>query len=71
MKITYKIHTVQEVADTLGLSKKTILRAIKSGELPCIKINPRVYRIHAVDASVWYLAKKACPQVAQPQATES
>ena len=67
----YKIHTVQEVAQILGLSKKTILRAIKKNELPCIKINPRVYRIHAVDASVWYVAKKACPQVAQPQALEN
>ena len=62
MKTTYKIHTVQEVAQILGLPKKTILRAIKTNELPCIKINQRVFRVSAIDASVWYLSKK---QVAQ------
>lgn len=64
MKQTYKTHSPAETAEILGLSKKTIYRAIKIGELPVIRINARVIRISAIDSALWFATKK-CPQVAQ------
>ena len=40
-----------------GVHRETILRLIRSGELPAHKINRRVYRISETDASVVYLQR--------------
>lgn len=58
-------YTIGEASNLVGLSEKTLLRAIRSGELPCLKINARVYRLMPVDLSVWYLSRRSvpCPQV--------
>lgn len=55
MNATY--HTPAQAADFFGLSKKTILRAIKTGELAAIKYNSKVFRIMSVDGAAWYAAK--------------
>lgn len=49
-----KTYSPQEVADLLGLSKATILGAVKTGELPAIRYNARVFRVAAVDCAAWY-----------------
>jgi len=43
----HKLYTVQEVADMLKVSKKTIYRLIKSGKLVAIKV--RQWRIKKED----------------------
>ncbi|MES2920191.1 MAG: helix-turn-helix domain-containing protein [Verrucomicrobiota bacterium] len=52
-----KTNTPCEVAGKYGLSMKTIYRAVKAGELPCVRINARVFRITEVDAAAWWLLK--------------
>jgi excisionase family DNA binding protein len=47
-------YSPESAAEFFGLSKKTVLRAIRTGELPSIRYNKRVFRILAIDASCWY-----------------
>ena len=42
-----------------GISKKTVLRLIASGQLPAHKLNARVFRISYVDAAAFYAARCA------------
>jgi excisionase family DNA binding protein len=39
------VMTPQEVADRLKLNKDTVLRLIRSGKLPAVKIGSKTYRI--------------------------
>jgi len=52
-----KFHSPREVAALLGLSTKTVRRAIVSKELPCVIYNRRVWRISAIDAALWYASR--------------
>lgn len=47
----------QDIADLWGVSRKTVLRAIRRGDLPAIWISPQSIRIMPVDASAYYLKK--------------
>lgn len=63
--MNYDELTVTETADLLGVSRRTVDRLIKSGELPCVWHNPRVLRICRVDIGVYYAKKRGkCQQVA-------
>lgn len=55
--MSIKTYSPAGVADFLGVSKKTILAAIKSGALPAVRYNGRVYRITATDAAIYYAAR--------------
>ncbi|RYD17969.1 MAG: DNA-binding protein [Verrucomicrobiaceae bacterium] len=57
MITTIQTRTPGEIALKYGLSLKTIYRAVQAGDLPCLRINRRVFRITDVDAALWYLAK--------------
>ena len=54
MKATPRFHSPAEAAALLGISKKTLRRAVDAGELPCVKYNSRVWRFSAVDLAAWY-----------------
>lgn len=41
--------TIQQAADYLGLSRRTIELWMRSGKLPAIRIGPRTRRIRRVD----------------------
>lgn len=46
-----------EVALLFSISTKAVRRAIAARELDCAKLNRRVYRIRATDASIWWLTR--------------
>jgi excisionase family DNA binding protein len=50
-----KSYSPQQLADLWTCSRKTILRAIRRGDLPSVKIGPQTIRVLAVDASIFYL----------------
>lgn len=52
-----KFHPPKEAADLLGISVKTLYRAVADGELPAIKYNSRTWRFSAVDLAAWYATK--------------
>jgi excisionase family DNA binding protein len=52
-----KFHSPGEASDLLGISKRTLRRAVESGELPCVKYNDRVWRFSAVDLAAWYASR--------------
>ena len=52
-----KFYTPYEASDLLGRSKRTLRRAVKAGELPCVQYNARVWRLSAVDLAAWYATK--------------
>lgn len=50
-------HSPQDIADQWGVSRKTVLRAIRRGELPAVWIGPQSLRIMPVDAAAYYARK--------------
>jgi excisionase family DNA binding protein len=56
---TIKWLSPHTLAQRWGVHKETILRLVRSGELPAHKVNRRVYRISETDASVVYLQRYA------------
>ena len=46
-----------QAAELLGIPKSSILAAVKSGVLPCIRWNRRTFRITATDLAIWYASK--------------
>jgi excisionase family DNA binding protein len=52
-----KLLSVKEVASILGLSKAVILRYIRSGTLPAIRLE-RAYRIDEKDLNNWLEGRK-------------
>jgi excisionase family DNA binding protein len=55
MPISPKSFSPEQLANLWTCSRKTILRAIRRGDLPSVKIGPQTIRVLAVDASVYYL----------------
>lgn len=49
----------QELADFWGVSRRTILRAIRRGDLPAVRIGPQSIRITRVDAAAYYARKSS------------
>lgn len=47
----------QEIADQWGVCRKTVLRAVRRGDLPAVWIGPQALRIMPVDAATYYLKK--------------
>jgi excisionase family DNA binding protein len=47
-------HSPSEAAEMLGLSVRTLRRAVNAGELPAIRYNSRVWRFSAVDLAAWF-----------------
>jgi len=44
-----KLLSTQEAADILGLHVQTVRQYIRRGELPAVKISPRLYKIRPED----------------------
>jgi excisionase family DNA binding protein len=53
--------TPQEAADLLGLSRETIRRAIRSGELKAIRLGYRTVRVTKADLDEWIVSKGGRP----------
>jgi excisionase family DNA binding protein len=41
--------TVQQVAERLGISKKTVWRLRDAGKLPCVRVKPTIVRWREAD----------------------
>jgi excisionase family DNA binding protein len=52
-----RFHSPKEASDLLGISKRTLRRAVEMGELSCIKYNSRTWRFSAVDLAAWYASR--------------
>lgn len=50
-------YTIQEICDSLKVSDETVLRVIKSGQLPAAKIGKQ-WRISEFDFNNWFKARK-------------
>lgn len=50
-----KSYSPKQLAELWSCHRKTILRAIRRGDLPAVKIGPQTVRVMAVDAGVYYL----------------
>lgn len=48
-----RFYSPGEAAAVLGISTRTVLRAIASGRLRAIRVNSRVLRISAADLEAW------------------
>ena len=55
--------SIEELAEYLGESKRTIYRYIKSGDCPAyIKLNPRNIKFDKRDVDAWLASKKVHPE---------
>ena len=53
-----KLLSTQEAADILGVHVQTVRQYIKRGELPAVKISPRLYKIRPEDLERFIEEKK-------------
>lgn len=53
-----KFYSSREVSENLGISKRTIRRAISGGELNPIRFNARVLRFAEKDVLQWVSARR-------------
>jgi excisionase family DNA binding protein len=53
--------TPQEAADLLGVSRETIRRAIRSGELKATRLGYRTVRVTRADLDEWVVSKGGRP----------
>ena len=56
----------QEVADKLGVSKDTVLRLLRSGKLPAVKLGWKTWRI-TEDALAAFMAGKGSKRQRSPK----
>ena len=59
MNTNAKAYSPAELAEFWGCSRKTILRIIRRGDMPAVKITPQTIRILAVDASAYYAKRSS------------
>jgi excisionase family DNA binding protein len=57
MQTSTKWATPHQLSTRWGCSRATVLRAIKSGELPSLRLNKRVLRVNEADADALYTKK--------------
>jgi excisionase family DNA binding protein len=53
-----KLLSTQEVADILGVHVQTVRQYIRLGELPAVKISPRLYKVRPEDLERFIEDKK-------------
>lgn len=58
--MTDRLLTARELADVLGLSVETILRWVRQGKLPAIRLPGGAIRFREVEVEAW-LAERATP----------
>lgn len=63
-----KWYSPQDLAELWGVSRKTVLRAIRGGDLPAVRIRPQCIRVTPVDAAAYYATRASgigdsCPPV--------
>ena len=59
--MTQELLTAQEVANLLGINLSTVYTLIKSGELPAIKVGPKLWRIRASALDAYLKKGKESP----------
>ncbi len=52
-----KLLTVDEVAEYIRLNRETVLRKVRKGEIPAIKIGYRSYRFYKDQIDAWLRGK--------------
>ena len=58
-------HSPADLAALWGVSRKTVLRAIRRGDLPAVRVGPQCIRVTPVDAAAFYAARSSglgCPR---------
>lgn len=64
--------SVEELADYLGESKRTIYRYIQSGDCPpYIRLTKKNIKFDKADVDTWLESKKVDPQKTDPEKGES
>ena len=59
--------SIDELADYLGESKRSIYRYIQSGDCPAyIRLNARNIKFDKRDVDAWLVSKKVDPQKSRP-----
>lgn len=48
-----KYVTVEEIAAAARVAKMSVYRAIHAGDLPAVRLGPKVFRVTEHDARVW------------------
>ncbi len=66
-----EIYTVQEVAQQMKVSERTVRNWIEKEGLPAFPIGKRGYRVSKVDLDAWVEARKQRPTGDRPDNTEN
>lgn len=66
-----RFHSPKEAADLLGVSVRTLRRAVEADELAVVKYNSRVWRFSAVDLAAWYASRGGRLSTSRTRATTS
>ena len=64
-----KLYTAQEVAKILGVSERTIYRALRSGHISCHRLGAKTLRFTDEDIQSFVTAEPARPRVTEPAKT--
>ena len=64
-----KMYTVQEAAEILGVSERTIYRALRSGHMSCHRLGVRTLRFTDEDVRSFVTAEPAKPRIPEPAKT--
>lgn len=54
MKTSIETYSPKTLSAAIGIPRRTILAAIKSGKLECAKANSRFFVIHSKAAAKWF-----------------
>ena len=57
--VSITLLSTEELAVHLGVSKDSIRRLVRSGELPCIRLGERMIRFREADVAAYLDAKEA------------
>lgn len=52
-----KFYAPKQAANLLGISTRTLRRAVLASELPVVKYNRRTWRFSAIDLAAWYCTR--------------
>jgi excisionase family DNA binding protein len=66
-----RLLTTREVADTLGVSPETVLRYVRRGELPAVRLPGGALRFREAELDAWLEQRATSQEVASRNAVTS
>lgn len=64
-----KLYTIQEATEILGVSERTIYRALRSGHMSCHRLGVKALRFTEEDLRSFVTAEPAKPRTPEPTKT--